>query len=83
MRKITITDKNGLHARPASEIVAASSKHAGDVSISKAGSKVNAKSILKIMSLGIVQGDTIEVTVEGQGNEELENTIEQIILNSN
>lgn len=66
-RTIIIEDPVGIHARPASEFSqAAMSSHCA-VTIAKGeGNPVSANSILSIMGLGIVKGDSITITVDGE-----------------
>lgn len=82
MKSVIITDENGLHARPASEIVAATRGYDGEVWIFKSGIKCNAKSVLMLMSLAIVKGDKIEIVAEGEDSDKMESIIENIIKNS-
>ena len=66
----TITDPVGIHARPAGLLVKAVKVLDSTVTIAKADGKSAAGTkLMAIMGLGIKQGDTIHVTVEG-GNEE-------------
>lgn len=66
----TITDPVGIHARPAGLLVKAAKALDSTVTIEKAGGKsAAATKLMAVMGLGIKQGDTVFVTVEG-GNEE-------------
>ena len=66
----TIASKVGLHARPAATFVKAVAEKGVPVTIAKeGGDAVPAGSILSIMGLGIKQGDTVEVTVDGDNAE--------------
>ena len=66
----TITDPVGIHARPAGLLVKEIKSLAGSaVTISKGEKKVNALKLMALMQMGIKQGDTITVEVEG-GDEE-------------
>ncbi len=67
---VKITDPVGLHARPASLIVATASKFKSDIKIQANGKTGNLKSIMNIMSLG-VKGDQ-EITIEASGDDEHE-----------
>ena len=62
----TITDPLGIHARPAG-LLSKTAKAYGDtvVSVTKDGNTVKASQLMKLMGLGIKQGDTIAVTAEG------------------
>lgn len=55
----------GLHARPASQLVAEAAKYESDINILKGEHAVNAKSIFGILSLSAETGDKVTVTAEG------------------
>jgi phosphocarrier protein HPr len=63
----TIIDKEGMHARPASMLTKAIIKYQGRAEIFFKGKKASLKSIIGIMGLGIKQGETFDVEVEGEG----------------
>ena len=66
----TITDTQGIHARPAGMLVKAVKELDSTVTITKDGSKVvDASRLMGVMSLAIKAGNTVTVSVEG-GNEE-------------
>ena len=66
----TITDPVGIHARPAGVLVKEIKKFAGStVTITKGEKSVNALKLMALMGLGVKQGDTVKVAVEG-GDEE-------------
>ncbi len=54
-RDFTITSETGIHARPATILVQAASKYNSDVTLSYEGKSVNLKSIMGVMSLGVVK----------------------------
>ncbi|MEY8230856.1 HPr family phosphocarrier protein [Oscillospiraceae bacterium 50-16] len=66
----TITDPLGIHARPAG-LLAKTAKGFGDtvVTVTKAGSTVKASQLMKLMGLGVKQGDAVTVTAEGPSEE--------------
>ena len=69
-RRATIAAAVGLHARPASLFVKAAQGAGQPVLIGRIGqTKVNAQSILAVMSLGVKQGEEVELTAEGDGAE--------------
>lgn len=64
--KLILTAPDGLHARPAGELVKLVKSLAGSaVSISSGGRKVNAASMLSLLSLGLKCGSELEVSVDG------------------
>lgn len=70
MEKIfTITDETGLHARPATVLVNTASKFNSEISLTYREKKVNLKSIMGVMSLGIQQGAEITISAEGDDAE--------------
>ena len=61
----TITDPVGIHARPAGVLVKEIKKYASTVTVKKGDKAVNALKLRALMGMGIKQGDTITVEVEG------------------
>ncbi len=68
--KVKISNDTGLHARPATLLVKKASSFKSDISIEANGKKVNAKSLIGILSLGATK-DT-EVTIITSGDDEVE-----------
>lgn len=66
----TIKAPVGLHARHAGLLVREAEKYTSAVTIRKEDRAADAKRILKLMGLGIRQGDLITVTVEGPDEDE-------------
>ena len=64
-----ITDKEGIHARPAGELVKLAKEYASSVSIIKDGKKADAKKVFGLMGLGVKNGMEITVQVEGDDEE--------------
>ena len=63
--KLVITNKVGLHARPASLFVHEASKYHSEITVLKGDETGDAKSILDLLVLGIDQGSLIRVQAEG------------------
>jgi phosphocarrier protein HPr len=65
-RQLTITNKVGLHARPAALFVQTAARFKDTrVEVVKDGAVRDAKSILSVLTLGVSQGTTITVRAEG------------------
>ena len=70
VKKMTIEAANGLHARPAGELVRLAKSFPGTaVTIATASRKVNASSILSLMALALKKGTEIEIAAEGPDEE--------------
>lgn len=64
---VTLTNKTGLHARPAKVFAEAAKGFTADVRVGKDGADpVNAKSVLSVLTLDCHQGDAITITTEGE-----------------
>ena len=61
-----ITDKEGIHARPAGELVKAAKEYQSSVTIIKDEKKADAKKLFGLMGLGVKQGMEITVQIEGE-----------------
>lgn len=64
-RTLTVASTHGLHARPAALFVKAVADSGCTVEVQKGERKVNAASILGVVSLGIEHGDEVIVRVDG------------------
>jgi len=69
-REVTITNTIGLHARPATFFIQKANSFKSSIWVEKDDRKVNAKSLLGVLSLGIAQGMTITLLAEGSDEEE-------------
>ena len=77
-KEIVVTNKLGVHARPAGMIVDITGKSESDVTLEYEGTKVNAKSILNVMMLAITPGSTVRFTADGADEEQVLNQLEQL-----
>ncbi|MEP6989871.1 MAG: HPr family phosphocarrier protein [bacterium] len=64
-RSVQILNKNGLHARPAAEIVKVSARFQSDVTLVRDGMEVNGKSIMGVMMLAAECGATLVLRADG------------------
>ena len=65
-KEITIRLENGLEARPVAMLVQVASKFDSSVYLEAGEKKVNAKSIMGMMSLGLDTGEKVNVIVDGE-----------------
>ena len=65
----TITDPNGIHARPAGLLVKQLKAFKSTVTIFKGDKNVDMKKLLELMGLGVKQGDAVTIKVEGEDEE--------------
>ncbi len=77
----TIENKTGIHARPASLFVQTASKFKSKVQIKAKGKTVDAKSILMIMSMGLVKGTEITLAADGPDEAEAVKTLKELVDN--
>lgn len=63
---IKINNDIGLHARPATLFIQKTNQFSSTVWIEKKERRINAKSLLGILSLGIINGDTIRIIADGK-----------------
>ena len=68
-REVVITNASGLHARPATFFIQKANCFKSTIMIEKDDRKVNAKSLLGVLSLGIAKGMTVKLTADGQDEE--------------
>ncbi|WP_085991485.1 phosphocarrier protein HPr [Oceanobacillus senegalensis] len=75
----TITAETGVHARPATLLVNKAGQFQSDINVVYKGKSVNLKSIMGVMSLGIPSGGEIEITAEGNDEEEAIAALSEVI----
>lgn len=69
-KTVVVQNKTGLHARPAALFVQTANKYESKIEIEKEGKKINAKSIMGVMSLAVSCGT--EITIYADGKDETE-----------
>jgi phosphocarrier protein len=80
-RTVTIANKNGLHARPAAEIVKVASKYASDITVIRDDLEVNGKSIMGVMMLAAEYGSTLTLRADGPDAEQALDALSNLISN--
>lgn len=78
----TITDEVGIHARPAGLLVKEVKKYDSVINVTKDGKSAEAKKLMALMGLGVKQGDTVTVSVEGGDEEAVAAKMEEFFKNN-
>jgi len=74
-----ITDKEGIHARPAGIVVAEAKKYASAVTIENKGKKADLKRIFAVMSLCVKCGEEVKIVAEGADEEAAAAGVEKVL----
>ena len=77
-REIQVTNKLGLHARPAAMLVQTASKFKSEIWLKKEDIEANAKSILSVMMLAAEVGSRVIIKAEGEDEEQAIETLARI-----
>ena len=78
-KEVTITNNIGLHARPATFFIQKANTFKSSIWIEKEERKVNAKSLLGVLSLGIAQGMSISIVADGSDENDAVNGLIELI----
>ncbi len=76
---LTLLNKVGLHARPASQFVQAAMRFASTITVSCGTRQANAKSILQVLNLGAGGGAEITIRAEGADADTATQALQQLI----
>lgn len=82
--RLVITDPVGLHARPASMFVEMANKFEADIrlcNLSEPDERVNAKSILGVLTCAVKQGDEIELQLDGTDEDAAAEALDTLVKN--
>ncbi|MEQ6377152.1 phosphocarrier protein HPr [Bacillaceae bacterium S4-13-58] len=78
-RVYTILSDTGIHARPATLLVNKAGRYQSELELEYNGKKVNLKSIMGVMSLGIPKGATVKVIADGSDEKDAIQGIDDIM----
>ncbi|MBR4703808.1 MAG: HPr family phosphocarrier protein [Oscillospiraceae bacterium] len=78
-KTITVNNQVGLHARPATFFIQKANEFKSSIWIEREERKVNAKSLLGVLSLGIIKGTDIVIGAEGTDEEQAVLALEKLI----
>ncbi len=77
--EVTINNQVGLHARPATFFIQKANEFRATIWVEKDERRVNAKSLLGVLSLGIVKGTAITLIADGADEEEAVKALSDLI----
>ena len=78
-KEVVINNQVGLHARPATFFIQRANEFKSSIWVEKDERRVNAKSLLGVLSLGIVKGTAITIIADGTDEEEAIATLAELI----
>lgn len=68
-REVVVVPEAGLHARPAARFVQEAKRFSSEIVVVKGATEANAKSPLRLMTLGAHQGDKLVIRATGEDEE--------------
>ena len=79
MKDVKVQNKIGLHARPATFFIQKAKEYKSAIWVEREERRVNAKSLLGVLSLGIVGGASIRILADGPDEQDAVNGLVQLI----
>lgn len=78
-KEFTVISDTGIHARPATLLVQTASRFISDIDLEYKDKKVNLKSIMGVMSLGIGKGADIKIIIDGNDEQEALQALQEVM----
>lgn len=79
VKEVMVQNQVGLHARPATFFIQKANEFKSSIWVEKEERRVNAKSLLGVLSLGIVGGTTIDIIADGSDEQEAVNSLVSLV----
>ncbi len=79
LKEVIVQNQVGLHARPATFFIQKANEYKSSIWVEKDEKKVNAKSLLGVLSLGVTKGVSITIIAEGSDEEQAVNELVSMI----
>lgn len=79
VKGVTVQNKVGLHARPATFFIQKANEYKSSIWVEKEERRINAKSLLGVLSLGIVGGADIKIIADGADEEDAVNGLVDLV----
>lgn len=78
-REVVVVPVAGLHARPAAKFVKEAKGYTSEIVVVKDGLEANAKSTLRLMTIGAKQGDSVVIRADGEDEEAAVEALAEIL----
>ena len=78
-QEVTVNNEVGLHARPATYFIQKANEFKSGIWVEKEERRVNAKSLLGVLSLGIVGGTSIRIIADGSDEQEAVDSLVDLV----
>lgn len=79
VKRVTITNQVGLHARPATFFIQKANEFKCSIYVEKNDRRVNAKSLLGVLSMGITRGTEIDIIADGTDEQQAVDTLAELV----
>lgn len=79
VKEVTVQNQVGLHARPATFFIQRANEFKAFIWVEKEDRRVNAKSLLGILSLGIIGGTDIKIIADGSDEQQAVNSLVELV----
>ena len=81
VKEVLVQNKAGLHARPATFFIQKANEYKSTIWVEKEERRVNAKSLLGVLSLGIMKGTTVTLIADGSDEKDAVDALAELIEN--
>jgi catabolite repression HPr-like protein len=82
-RKVKVLLSTGLQARPAARFVQEANRYSADIFLEKDGKRINAKSIMGLMSIAVASGEEIVLIADGSDEQDAINELSAFVSKEN
>ena len=79
VKRVTITNQVGLHARPATFFIQKANEFKCSIYVEKNDRRVNAKSLLGVLSMGITRGTEIDIIADGTDEQQAVEMLAELV----
>ncbi|MBQ2347062.1 MAG: HPr family phosphocarrier protein [Clostridia bacterium] len=79
VKEVLVQNQVGLHARPATFFIQKANEYKSTIWVEKEERRVNAKSLLGVLSLGIIGGTTIKIIADGSDEEKAVDSLVELV----